>query len=97
VNKENVSFKQMLLKCLPFTQSGAKTEDKESPISAVRLQLSVNDIKGCRKVALKGLYGDQALLKQFIDNFRARTVALVNKQTNKPTPRNGTQRIALPN
>jgi len=38
VNKENVTIKQMLLKCLPFTHGGAKAGDtKESPISAVRL------------------------------------------------------------
>jgi hypothetical protein len=46
--------------------------------------LSVNDIKGCRKIALKGLYGDQELLKQFIANFRQRTINLVNSQTKVP-------------
>ena len=60
VNKEPFSLKQMILKCFPFTEGGARRnpENSESPISAVRLQLSVNDIKGCRKITLKGLYGD---------------------------------------
>lgn len=62
VNKVHVSIKQMLMNCLPFGHNGHKVDDKESPISAVRLQLSVNDLKGCRKVTLKGLYGDQDLL-----------------------------------
>ena len=58
VNKEPFSLKQMILKCFPFTEGGARRGPDESPISAVRLQLSVNDIKGCRKITLKGLYGD---------------------------------------
>ena len=58
VNKEPFSIKQMLLKCFPFTEKGTRQDSKESPISAVRLQLSVNDLKGCRKITLKGLYGD---------------------------------------
>ena len=41
-----------------------------SPISAVRLQITVNDVKGCRKITLKGLYGDAELLKVFITQFR---------------------------
>jgi hypothetical protein len=77
VNKEPFSFKQLIMRCFPFTEGGQK-DDKESPISAVRLQLSVNDLKGCRKITLKGLYGDQDLLKAFIDNFRQRVINLVN-------------------
>ena len=41
-------------------------------ISAVRLQIMVNDAKGCRKIILKGLYGDSELLKIFISLFRQR-------------------------
>ena len=94
VNKEPFSFKTMLLKCFPFTERGDRSDSKESPISAVRLQLSVNDLKGCRKLTLKGLYGDQELLKTFIANFRTRTINLVNsqqqKQQSRPTPRGST-------
>lgn len=35
-------------------------------------------MKGCRKITLKGLYGDQELLKAFISNFRTRIINLVN-------------------
>ena len=76
VNKEPFSLKQMLFKCFPFTEGGRSGKDGDmtgdSPISAVRLQLSVNDMKGCRKITLKGLYGDAMLLKAFISGFRSR-------------------------
>ena len=51
-----------------------------SPISAVRLHITVNDVKGCRKIILKGLYGDSDLLKAFICLFRQRLHALVKKE-----------------
>lgn len=57
VNKEPFSLKKMFLKCLPFSEDG-KNMAGGSPITAVRLQISVNDVKGCRKLILKGLYGD---------------------------------------
>ena len=41
-----------------------------SPISAVRLQISVNDAKACRKITLKGLYGEKELLENFINTFK---------------------------
>ena len=70
VNKEPFSLKRMFLKCLPFTEDKGGNMTSESPISAVRLQISINDVKGCRKIFLKGLYGDSELLKQFIAQFR---------------------------
>ncbi len=51
-----------------------------SPISAVRLQISINDVKGCRKITLKGLYGDSELLKSFISQFRQKLHSLVKKE-----------------
>ena len=69
---------------MPFTadeRDGNMVSD--SPISAVRLQITVNDVKGCRKIALKGLYGDQELLKGFISLFRIKLHALVKKQTSE--------------
>ena len=50
----------------------------QSTISALRLQISINEIKCCRKVALKGLYGDQTLLKNFIGIFRGKIHDFVN-------------------
>ena len=65
VNKEPFSLRKMFLKCLPqFDKGGNMTS--ESPISAVRLHITINDVKGCRKIFLKGLYGDAELLKNFI-------------------------------
>lgn len=69
-----------------------------SPISAVRLQITVNDVKGCRKIILKGLYGDQDLLKGFIGLFRAKLTNLVKRENgNNPSKgqkksRRGTER-----
>ena len=84
----------MLLKCLPCStkELGNSTEFTEiedmsvqsarptdqSTISAVRLQISINEIKCCRKIALKGLYGDQTLLKNFIGVFRNKIHDFVN-------------------
>lgn len=50
-----------------------------SPISAVRLHVTVNDVKGCRKIILKGLYGDGELLKTFIATFRIKLHELVKQ------------------
>ena len=49
----------------------------ENPISAVRLQISVSDSTGKRKITLKGLYGDIELMKQFVSNFRTKMHAHV--------------------
>jgi len=62
VNKEPFSLKKMFLKCVPFADGG-RAMNGSSPISAVRLQITINDVKGCRKIILKGLYGDSELLK----------------------------------
>ncbi len=70
VNKEPFSLRKMFLKCLPFADGGKGNMTGGSPISAVRLQISINDVKGCRKITLKGLYGDSELLKSFIAQFR---------------------------
>jgi ABC-type sulfate transport system permease component len=36
------------------------------------MSLGINEIKSCRRVTLKGLYGDQELLKSFILSFKKR-------------------------
>lgn len=56
VNKEPFSFKKILMRCLPF--SDLKRETTENLISAIRLQITVNEVKCCRKIALKGMYGE---------------------------------------
>ena len=38
----------------------SRPKEAESQISAIRLYITVNEIKCCRKVTLKGLYGDNA-------------------------------------
>lgn len=64
-------------------------------ISAVRLQIMVNDAKGCRKIILKGLYGDSELLKIFISLFRQRLQIMVKNKdegNNKGGGRRGRDR-----
>ena len=80
VNKEPFSIKKMFMKCLPFSNDKGGNMTSGSPISAVRLHITVNDVKGCRKITLKGLYGDSELLKSFISQFRQRLHALVKKE-----------------
>jgi metal-responsive CopG/Arc/MetJ family transcriptional regulator len=56
------------MRCNPFADS--KKEQEGNHLSAVRLQISVNEIKCCRKIALKGLYGEQARLQDFLIAFK---------------------------
>lgn len=58
--------------------NNSKSDHNSSSISAVRLQISVNEIKCCRKVTLKGVYGDSAILKQFINMFKKKIFELVS-------------------
>ena len=55
VHKEPFSLKKIFSRCFPVNKH---CEEDEQMISAIRLQISVNDTKGCRKITLKGLYGD---------------------------------------
>ena len=71
------------MKCLPSGQ-GCKGNHVESTISAVRLQISVNDDKGCRKIALKGIYGDKLILKQFVDAYKKKLQFLSKKDEERP-------------
>jgi len=70
VNKEPFSLRKIFQRCIPF--SDHKKEQQESMISAVRLQLSINEVKCCRKVSLKGLYGDTVKLQEFLTLFKNR-------------------------
>ena len=83
VKKEPFSFMKMLENCLPVKNSQQRKIDKnmtdESPISAIRLQITVNDVKGCRKIFLKGLYGNTELLKNFMAQFKAKLTSLVKQ------------------
>ena len=58
VNKEPFSIKKMFMRCLPLGASSTSSGGTSSAITALRCQIGVNDVKGCRKITLKGLYGD---------------------------------------
>lgn len=55
----------------------SRPRHQESQISAIRLYITVNEIKCCRKVTLKGLYGDNNQLRKFIQLFRKRLIEVV--------------------
>ena len=60
-----------------MSMNSSKQND-QATISAVRLQISINEVKCCRKLAVKGLYGDHVLLKNFISLFRKKIHDFVN-------------------
>lgn len=79
VNKEPFSLKKMFMRCLPLgaMNNSSLNRDSSGAITALRCQIGVNDVKGCRKITLKGLYGDQELLQHFIASFRTKVTRLV--------------------
>lgn len=68
----NVEFDdENQLETVTSTRSGiSNKKENNSSISAVRLQISINEIKCCRKVTLKGVYGDPNVLRKFINMFK---------------------------
>ena len=51
------------------------------------MSLGINEIRSCRRITLKGLYGDQELLKLFILSFKKRVNEAL-KNIVKPANRN---------
>ena len=43
--------------------------DSDDSVSAVRVFISVNEERSCRKVTLKGLYGDYKIIRTFFKFF----------------------------
>ena len=80
VNKEPFSIKRMFLRCIPFSDS-KRENPNEVFISAVRLQITVNEVKCCRKITLKGLYGESARLDNFATSFRQKINEFVENQS----------------
>ena len=55
----------MIFKCIPVLGG----EDDEESVSAIRINLSVDESRGCRKITLKGLYGKFTIVKSFFKYF----------------------------
>jgi len=64
VNKEPFSLKKMFMRCNPFSH---QTVSSNNSISAVKLSIQVNEVKCSRKITVKGLYGDQNKMQEFIN------------------------------
>lgn len=75
----------MFMKCLPVSAGGTRPGkgNADAGMSAVRLQIQVNDTKGCRKVTVKGIYGDKEALKRFIDCFKTKLHYLAKADAKK--------------
>ena len=76
VEKEQQSFKQWLFKCLPVFGSDKGDDDQ---LTAIRIMVSVNETKSCRKIILKGLKGRPFLIKNFIKVYNRKIKAKINR------------------
>ena len=56
-----------------------------STVCAIKLQISVNDVKGCRRVIVKGLSGENSKVNQFTSQFRASVHELVRLSQHQST------------
>jgi hypothetical protein len=76
VLKQTFSFKKLLFNWLPVF-GGEDSED--GSISAVRILISVNEAKSCRKITLRGLYGNYNGIKSFFKLFNRKIQNKLNK------------------
>ena len=67
VYKAPFSFKNIFKKCLPPRNGPAGQS-----LSAIRLQIMIDEQSQLKKIFLKSLYGDNAILTQFIIQFKAK-------------------------
>ena len=66
VLKEPFSIKKFIFKWVPMFGG---EDDEEGSVSAIRMLISVNEVKSCRKVTLKGLYGNNIAIRAFFKFF----------------------------
>jgi hypothetical protein len=71
VYKGHLSFKDLLLCCLPVERRS------RGVVSAVRLNLAVNEEKCMRTVVVKGLYGSPQNIAPLVEEFRDRLQSLI--------------------
>ena len=70
VRRERFHVKDLLLCCLPAA-------NRTQSVSALRLQVTVNDRQRTRTVLLKGLYGSSVVIMKFCEGFKARLEPLL--------------------
>jgi hypothetical protein len=85
VFKEPFSFKKILFKWVPIF-GGEDSED--GSMSAIRILISVNESKSCRKVTIKGLYGNYHNIRTFFKIFNRK----IQNKLNKGIPKNERQK-----
>ena len=86
VYKEPFSVKKWLFKCLPVF-GGEEAEERLS-VSAVRIMISVNEVKSWRKITVKGLYGHLDIIKAFIKIYNRKIKHKLNKGVPKSARKN---------
>lgn len=79
VFKEAFSLKSYIFKCIPVWGNS-----EDDSVSAVRVFISVNEEKSCRKVTLKGLYGNFKTIRMFFKFFNRKIQSKLSKGINKP-------------
>lgn len=81
VSRDQFSLKQLFSRCFPMNKPSDDDElgvgSGGSAVCAIKLQISVNDVKGCRRVIVKGLSGENSKINQFTGQFRAAVHDLV--------------------
>ena len=78
VFQEAFSLKNFIFKCIPVFGN-----NQDDSVSAVRVLISVNEEKSCRKVTLKGLYGDFKIIRIFFKFFNRKIQSRLSKGINK--------------
>lgn len=58
------------MRCIPFSDN-KRESSSDSFISAIKLEINVNEGKLCRRIKLKGLYGGYNRIQSFVTQFKA--------------------------
>ena len=84
-NRGSHGIGRMLMNCIPLSgySQGQQQEnpvqgETNSTISVIRLQLGVDEIKCCRKITLKKVYGPPTPIILFIAQFRKKLTDQTN-------------------
>lgn len=85
VFKEQLNIKDFLLCCLPVERRS------RGIVSAVRLNIVVNEVKCMRTVLLKGLYGSPQNITPLTEEFKLRLQSCMDCKESPQTPKNHKQ------
>ena len=67
---------------------GGDNEEDDESVSAIRVLISVNESRSCRKITLKGLYGNYTAIRVFFKYFNRK----IQNKLNKGVPKSERQK-----